>query len=91
MECNLKNVLRLILYNALIHYINKSNVRRSIVISAQEKQQKPKQQNEEKIYRQIIHNFSPNVLSRELCIALSYGLDIHIPSNTNINKVYTEF
>ena len=38
-----------------------------------------------------MHNFSSYVLSHEECIALSYGLDTHIPRNTNTNKVYTEF
>ena len=30
-------------------------------------------------------------MSHEECIALSYGLDTHIPMNTNANKIYTEF
>ena len=30
-------------------------------------------------------------MSHEECIALSYGLDTHIPKNTNTNKIYTEF
>ena len=55
------------------------------------KTHKPKQQNEEKLKRQIIHDFSPYVLSHEQCIALSYGIDKHIPRNTNTNKIYTEF
>ena len=38
-----------------------------------------------------MHNFSSYVFSHEECIALSYGLDTHIPRNTNTNKIYTEF
>ena len=30
-------------------------------------------------------------MSHKECIALSYGLDAHIPRNTNTNKMYTEF
>ena len=96
----LKSELGLILYNTLIHQINKAIGSRRIAISSHHKkklekfqgrQHKPKQQNEGKIKRQIIHNFSSYVLSHEEYIALSYGLDTHIPSNTNTNKIYTEF
>ena len=84
----------------LIHQINKAIGSRCIAISShhkkklekfRERQHKPKQQNEEKIKRQIIHNFLSYVLSHEKYIALSYGLDTHIPGNTNTNKIYTEF
>ena len=76
----LKNELGLILYNTLIHQINKAiGSRRKAILSChkkklekfRERQHKPKQQNEEKIKRQIIHNFSSYVLSHEEYIALS--------------------
>ena len=41
--------------------------------------------------KQIIHNFSSYVLSRDEEIALSYGLDQHIPSNLNKIDVEAEF
>ena len=77
----LKNELELMLYNTLKHQINKTIGSRRIAISSchkkklekfRERQLKLKQQNEEKIKRQIIHNFSSYVLSHEECIALSY-------------------
>ena len=41
--------------------------------------------------RQIIHNFSSYVLSRDEEIALSYGLDQDIPSNLNKTDIEAEF
>ena len=100
MGVQLKIELGSILYNTLIHQINKAIGSRRIAFSSRHKkklekfwrrQHKPKQENEEKIKRQIIRNFSSYVLSHEEYIALSYGLDTHIPSNANTNKIYTEF
>ena len=96
----LKNELGLILYNTLIYQINKPTGSRNIAISSRhknkleafwERQHKPKQQNEEKIKRQITHNFSSYILSHQEYFALPYGLDMHIPSNRNTNEIYTEF
>ena len=44
-----------------------------------------------KFNKHIIHNYSTYSLSNEQYIALSYGLDTHIPSRTNANMIYTEF
>ena len=41
--------------------------------------------------RQIIHKFSSYFLSRDKEIALSYGLDQHIPSNLNKTGIEVEF
>ena len=41
--------------------------------------------------RQIIHNFSWYVLSHDKEMALSYGLDQHIPSNLNKTDIEAEF
>ena len=62
----LKNALGLILYNPLIHQINKAIGSRGMAILSrhkeelekfQEKQHKSQRENEEKIKRQIIHIF----------------------------------
>ena len=44
-----------------------------------------------KFNKHIAHNYSTYFLSNEQYIALSYGLDTHIPSRTNANMIYTEF
>ena len=62
----LKNALRLILYNTIIHQINKAVGSRHIAILSQhnkldklwKRQHKPKQQNEENLKGQIIRNYS---------------------------------
>ena len=41
--------------------------------------------------KQIIHNFSLYVLSRDKEIALSYRLDQHAPSNLNKTDIEAEF
>ena len=96
----LKNALGLILCNTLIHQINKViGSRRTAILfhhkkkleKFHERQHKPKGQNEEKLKRHIIHTFSSYVLSHEECLALSFGLDTHIPRNINTNKTCTEF
>ena len=90
----------MILYNTSVHEINKAIGSRGIAILSphkkksekfRERQHKPKRQNEEKLKRQIIRNFSFYVSSHEECIALSFGFDTHIRRNTNTNKIYTEF
>ena len=40
--------------------------------------------------KQVIHNFSSYVLSRDEEIALSYGLDQHIPSNLSKSDIEVE-
>ena len=44
-----------------------------------------------KFNKHIVHNYSTYSLSNEQYIALSYGLDTHIPSRTNANMIYNEF
>ena len=39
----------------------------------------------------IVHNFSSYNLTQEEHEALSYGLDLHIPTSINRNKIKTEF
>ena len=44
-----------------------------------------------KFNKHILHNYSTHSLSNEYFFALSCGSDIHIPSRTNANMIYTEF
>ena len=44
-----------------------------------------------KFNKHIIHNYSTYSLSNEQYIALSYGLDTHIPSRTHASTIYNEF
>ena len=41
--------------------------------------------------KNTVHNFSSHSLTREEQVALSFGLEQHIPINTNKNLIYTEF
>ena len=41
--------------------------------------------------KNTLHNFSSYQLSNDELTALSYGLDHHIPSKINRNRIYTEF
>ena len=95
------SVLGIILYSSLIYQINGAVSSRRVAISVRHKnkienfrgrQQKQEQPYAEmKINKHIIHKYSTYSLSNEQYIALSYGLDTHIPSRTNANMVYTEF
>ena len=41
--------------------------------------------------KKTVHNFSSYNLTQEEIIALSYGLDHHVPTNTNKNSIVAEF
>ena len=43
------------------------------------------------ILKQVMHNFSSDVLSSDEEIAFSYGLDQHIPSSLNKTDIDAEF
>ena len=96
----LKHLLGLILYNTLIYQINKAVNSRLKVISLRhntklirlrEQQNKPRKDEQKKIHRQIVHNYSTYTLSDKLYKALSFDLDTHIPVTVNKNGIYTEF
>ena len=94
-----KHSLGLILYKALIDQINKVVNSRLKVISLhhnnklirlREQQNKPRKDEQKKIHRQIVHNYSSYTLSDEQYEALPFGLDTHIPVKVNKNAIYTE-
>ena len=95
-----KHSLGLILYKALIDQINKVVNSRLKVISLhhnnklirlREQQNKPRKDEQKKIHRQIVHNYSSYTLSDEQYEALPFGLDTHIPVKVNKNAIYTEY
>ena len=45
---------------------------------------------QQKIHRQIVHNYSTCTLSDESYETLSFGLDTHILVKVNENVIYTE-
>ena len=98
---NLRTTLGLILFNAII---KKTNVFVKSRIKAITYRHEKKLKNLRKLQqnyvntktkqhpvKQIIHNPSSYVLSRDEKIVLSYGLDQHIPSNLNKTDIEAEF
>ena len=79
-----KHSLGLILYNTLIYQNNKAVDSRLKVISLghnnklirlREQENKPRNDEQTKIHRQVVHNYSTYTLSDEEDEALSFGLD----------------
>ena len=96
----LKSVLGLFLYNALLHQVSFAFKSRQKAISKRHEKKFIKFRKNQNIALQshkpssakcIIHNFSSYDLSDAEITALPYGLDTHIPANTNSNTVATEF
>ena len=56
------------------------------------RQQKAKTVESKNCYnKNTVQNFSSYKLSTDEYTALSYGLDHHIPTRLNINRIHTEF
>ena len=96
----LKTVLGLFLYNALLHkVIFAVKSRQKAILKRHEKKLIKFRKNQDIVPENhktsfakcIVHNFSSYHLSDAEIIALSYGLDTHIPTNTNSNTIATEF
>ena len=98
---NLRATLGLILFNAII---KKTNIVVKSKIKAITYRHEKKLKNLQKLHqnsvntktkqhpvKQIIHNCSSYVLSRDEKIVLSYGLDQHIPYNLNKTDIEAEF
>ena len=61
------------------------------MIRLREQQNKPRKDEQKKIHRQIVHNYSSYALSDKQYEALYIGLDTHVPVKVNKNAIYTEF
>ena len=61
------------------------------LIRLREQQNKPRKDEQKKIHRQIVHNYSSYALSDKQYEALYIGLDTHVPVKVNKNAIYTEF
>ena len=61
------------------------------MIRLREQQNKPTKDEQKKIHRQIVHNYSSYALSDKQYEALYIGLDTHVPVKVNKNAIYTEF
>ena len=94
----IKTSLGLIVFNAVIHQVEV--VIRSRLVAIKKRHEKKlfnlQQQNvnvsDSAVFtKQIIHSFSLYNLSRDEELALSYGLDQHIPNNSTRNTIETEF
>ena len=96
----LKSILGLFLYNALIRCINDVIKSRYKAMNSRHEKKLQKfltaQKRENNVSKpvllnSIVHNFSSYNLTQEEHEALSYGLDLHIPTSINRNKIKTEF
>ena len=96
----LKSVLGLFLYNALLHKVSLAvKSRQKAILKCHEnklikfrKNQNIVPENHKTSFAKCIaYNFSSYDLSDAEITALSYGLDTHIPTNTNSNTIATEF
>ena len=96
----LKSVLGLFLYNALLHQVSAAvKIRQKAILKSHEKklikfsknQNIALQSHRPSFVKCIVHKFSSYDLSDAEITALSYGLDTHIPANTNSNTIVTEF
>ena len=96
----LKSVLGLFLYNALLHKVSFAvKTRQKAILKRHEKKLIKFRKNQNIVPENhktsfakcIVHNFSSYDLSDEEITALSYGLDTHIPTNTDNNTIATEF
>ena len=96
----LKSVLGLFLYNALLHQVSFAvKSRQKAILKRHEKklikfrknQNIAPQSHKPSFAKCIVHNFSSYDLSDAEMTALSYDLDTHIPANTNSNTIATKF
>ena len=100
LSIQLKLSLSTVLYSVLLHKINIVIKSRSIaiihkhknkILNQQHKQQKCYANNISCTPKEVVQNFSSNLLSQEEHDALLYGLEHHIPSKIARNSVNTEF
>ena len=96
----LKSVLGLFLYNALLHKVSFAvKTRQKAILKRHEKKLIKFRKNQNIVPENhktsfakcMVHNFSSYDLSDEEITALFYGLDTHIPTNTDNNTIATEF
>ena len=96
----LKSALGLFLYNVLLHQVSFAvKSRQKAILKRHEKklikfrknQNIAPQSHKPSFAKCIVHNSSSCDLSDAEITALSNGLDTHIPTNTNSNKIATKF
>ena len=96
----LKIGLGVLLYNVLLHQVNIAIRSRYKLISIRHQkkiikftknQKKNYENNKSPLMKHMVHNFSSYALTEDEMIALAYGLDHHIPTNFNINAIFTKF
>ena len=97
---DLKDSLGLVLFNVIMYSLDRSSKRKSNVVSQGHIKKLSKLRNQTKLafgenpaiyIRQTVHNFSSCHLKTEEEKALSFGLDEHIPTGLNRDKLFTEF
>ena len=97
---DLKDLLGLILFNVIMYRLDRSLKLKSNAISQRHIKKLSKLCNQTKLASgenpaiyipQTVHNFSSYHLTMEEEKALSFGLDEHIPTSLNRNKLFTEF
>ena len=95
----LKAQVGLVLFNGVIYSLDKSIKQKSITVTKRHEKRLIKLRKDKrsafgeniKYICHTVHNFSSYQLSFNEEEALSFGLDEHIPSVCNRNKLFTEF
>ena len=96
----LKSTLGIVVFNTLLHHLNKAIKRKQIAVLLRHhkelekfrfRQNKPTSDKQNNFQSCIVHNFSSYSLSQTKINALSFGLDKNIPTNINRNSIQTEF
>ena len=93
----LKNTVNTIIFTAVIYKLNITTKSRSKALKKRHDQKLRRKNDYSSIndvsmfIKNTVHNFSSSSLTREEHVALPFGLEQHIPINTNKNLIYTEF
>ena len=95
----LKAQVGLVLFNGVIYSLDKSIKQKSIPVTKPHEKKLVKLRKDKRLtfgenikyICHTVHNFSSYQLSSKEEEAMSFGLDEHIPSVCNRNKLFTEF
>ena len=99
LSMKLKSQVGLVLFNGVIYSLDKSIKQKSITVTKRHEKKLVKLRKDKRLtfgenikyIRHTVHNFSSHQLSSKEEEVLQFGLDEHIPSVCNWNKLFTEF
>ena len=99
LSMKLKAQVGLVLFNEVMYSLDKFIKQKSIIVTKRHEKKLVKPRKDKRLrfgenikcIRQTVHNFSPHQVSSKEEEALSFGLDEHVPSVSNRNKLFTEY